>query len=195
MNTDSDRIPPGLWAPMPIPAIKFLVRNGHRPASRILYAIVLHKGKSKTGIFPNYETLALYSSVGENNIRHCLDKLEYFGFIKITKTRSGKKNRNEYEILDKAYNLELNPKSKNSRVFETMICNTCWDDVEAEDILVRKFETWEGKHQEELKHNNCPESGGYSTLISITEFSRRNQLWQKSILENSRQSNVSNREE
>ena len=81
MQNELDRIPPGLWAPLPIPAIKYLVRIGHRPASRILYAIVLHKGKSKSGIFPSYETLRLYANVGENSIKECLDILEKSYFI------------------------------------------------------------------------------------------------------------------
>ena len=183
MHNELDRIPAGLWAPLPIPAIKYLVRNGHRPASRILYAIVLHKGKSKSAIFPSYETLALYAYVGENSIRECLDTLEKYRFIKITKTRSGKKNQNRYEILDKAYNLEINPKSKTPKSLGTMICNTCWNDVPESDISVRKFETWEGQRKEELRHKECPENGGYSLLIPITESSRRTQQWNQSILE------------
>ena len=183
MHNELDRIPPGLWAPLPIPAIKYLVRIGHRPASRILYAIVLHKGKSKSAIFPSYETLALYAYVGENSIRECLDTLEKYGFIRITKTRSGKKNQNRYEILDKAYNLEINPKSKTSKAFETMICNSCWEDVSEPNIIVRKFETWEGQRKEELRHKDCKENSGYSLLIPVTETSRRSQHWQRSILE------------
>ena len=129
MKNDEDRIPPGLWAPLPIPAIKFLANNGHRPASRVLYAIVLHKGNSKSGIFPSYETIRLYASVGENSIRECLDVLENFGFIKVTKSRAGKKNQNNrYQILDKAYSLEINPKAKITKIQEPMICNSCWND-------------------------------------------------------------------
>ena len=30
MKKEVDRIPSGLWAPLPIPAIKYLARNGHR---------------------------------------------------------------------------------------------------------------------------------------------------------------------
>ena len=146
MNNEIDRIPPGLWAPIPIPAIKLLVRNKQRPASRILYAIVLHKGKAKSAIFPGYPTLALYANVGENNIRKCLDVLEAYGFIKITKTRQGKKNRNVYEILDKAYNLEINPKSETKKVYDTMICNSCWEDVESSNILIYKYYTWESRN-------------------------------------------------
>ena len=183
MHNELDRIPAGLWAPLPIPAIKFLVRNGHRPASRILYAIVLHKGKSKSAIFPSYETLALYAYVGENSIRGCLDTLEKYEFIKITKTRSGKKQQNRYEILDKAYNLEINPKSKAPKMLEAMICNTCWKDVSGPEIFVRKFENWEGQLKEELRHKDCPENNGYSLLIPITEMSRRTQQWNLSILE------------
>jgi len=184
MKKDLDRIPPGLWAPLPIPAIKFLAKNGHRQASRVLYAIVLHKGSSKTAIFPSYETIAFYASVGENSIRECLDVLEKFGFIKVTKTRAGKKNQNNrYQILDKAYSLEINPKAKITKVQETMICNSCWDDVEAPNIQVFYSENWEGRRETRFKHIGCTEKNNTEELIPITEFSRRNQQWQRSILE------------
>ena len=184
MKNDVDRIPPGLWAPLPIPAIKFLAKNGHRPASRVLYAIVLHKGSSKTGIFPSYETIALYAYIGENSIRECLDVLEKFGFIKVTKSRAGKKNQNNrYQILDKAYRLEIKPKAKITKIQEPMICNSCWDDVEAPNIQVSHFENWEGRREVRFKHIGCPETSNYGELIPITELSRRNQQWQRSILE------------
>jgi len=183
MQNELDRIPPGLWAPLPIPAIKFLARIGHRPASRVLYAIVLHKGTSKTAIFPSYETIALYAYISENAIRECLDVLEKFGFIKVTKTRVGKKEQNNYQILDKAYSLEINPKSKSPTVLNPMICNTCWEDIAEPDILVHKFETWDGQRKEELRHKGCQEKGGYSLLIPITESSRLTQRWNRSLLE------------
>lgn len=184
MHNELDRIPPGLWAPIPIPAIKFLANNGHRQASRVLYAIVLHKGSSKTAIFPSYETISFYASVGENSIRECLDVLEKFGFIKVTKTRVGKRNQNNrYQILDKAYSLEINPKPKISKVQDPMICNSCWDDVEAPNIQVSHFENWEGRREVRFKHIGCLETSNYGELIPVTELSRRNQQWQRSILE------------
>jgi len=184
MHNELDRIPPGLWAPIPIPAIKFLANNGHRQASRVLYAIVLHKGSSKTAIFPSYETISFYASVGENSIRECLDVLEKFGFIKVTKTRVGKRNQNNrYQILDKAYSLEINPKPKISKVQDPMICNSCWDDVEAPNIQVSYFENWEGRREVRFKHIGCLETSNYGELIPVTELSRRNQQWQRSILE------------
>jgi len=183
MKKEVDRIPPGLWAPLPIPAIKYLARNGHRPASRVLYAIVLHKGSSRTSIFPSYETIRLYASVGENSIRECLDVLEKFGFIKVTKTRVGKKNQNRYQILDKAYSLEINPKAKITKVQEPMICNSCWNDVETTNIQTSQIETWEGRREVRFQHIGCPEKNTYGELIPITELSRRSQQWQRSILE------------
>lgn len=184
-SEEVERIPPGLWAPMPIPAIKFLVQKGHRSASRILYAIVLHKGKSKRGIFPSYETLALYACVGENSIRGCLDILEKYQFIKITKGREGKKERNFYEILDYAYQLDLNPKSKSKVAQEAMICSTCWLDVQPPEIHIEVQKTWEGKTLVRKLHSGCKSSNGYRELIAITESSRANQQWQRSILERS----------
>ena len=186
MKTETERIPPGLWAPIPIPAIKFLVRNGHRPASRVLYAIVLHKGKAKSAIFPSHKTLILYAYVGKNHIRECLDILEKYEFIKITRSRQGKKNLNVYEILDKAYNLEINPKSDSKKVYEMMICNSCWEDIDNPDIYLRRYESWENGNNEELVHKACFETGSRGTLIPITELSRASQHFQRSIIENQR---------
>jgi hypothetical protein len=183
MQNELDRIPPGLWAPLPIPAIKYLVRNGQRPASRILYAIVLHKGKSKSAIFPSYETLRLYANVGENSIKECLDILEKFGFIKVTRTRSGKKNQNRYEILDKAYNLDINPKSKEPKLLDSMICNACWNEVGSQGIKVENFVTWEGSREIRYKHIGCEITHGMESLIPVTESSRKIQIWQRSIME------------
>ena len=183
MKKDLDRIPPGLWAPLPIPAIKYLVRNGHRPASRVLYAIVLHKGSSKTAIFPSYETIALYAYISENSIRECLDILEKFGFVKVTKTRVGKKEQNRYQIIDKAYSLEINPKAKITKVQEPMICNSCWNDVEAPNIQVSQFQSWEGQREVTFRHIGCTENYNTQDLIPITETSRRIQQWNQSILE------------
>jgi len=183
MNKDLDRIPPGLWAPLPIPAIKYLARNGYRPASRVLYAIVLHKGSSKTAIFPSYETIALYAYISENSIRECLDVLEKFGFIKVTKTRVGKKEQNRYQILDKAYSLKINPKAKVTKIQEPMICNSCWSDVEVANIEVSHLENWEGRHEVRYKHIGCTEKNNSQELIPITELSRRIQHWNRSILE------------
>ena len=182
MQSEIDRIPPGLWAPIPIPAIKFLVSKGHRPASRVLYAIVLHKGKSKSGIFPSYETIRLYASVGENSIRECLDTLEKYGFLRITKGREGKKERNFYEILDKAYQLQFNPKAKSTEVLESMICNTCWNDVQPTDIKSEIQKDWDGRTQVQRRHLNCTGVGGFSILMPVTELNRANQHWQRSII-------------
>jgi hypothetical protein len=181
MTLEKERIPPGLWAPIPIPAIKFLVSKGHRSASRILYAIVLHKGKAESAIFPSYETLALYACVGENNIRAALDVLEKYKFISIKKSRVGKKSRNEYKILDRAYTLDLNPKSKKSKAIGTMICNTCWQDVPGYEIAYERSKDWEGNWSETYIHMTCQGIGGYSHCLQVTERTRENQLFQKAM--------------
>jgi hypothetical protein len=182
MTLEKERIPPGLWAPIPIPAIKFLVSKGHRSASRILYAIVLHKGKADSAIFPSYETLRLYASVGKNNIREALDVLEAYKFISIEKTRVGKKSRNEYKILDKAYTLDLNPKSKKSKSIGTMICSTCWQDVPGEEIAYDRSKDWEGIWSETYIHMTCQGIGGYSHCSPITESMRASQQFQLGVL-------------
>jgi hypothetical protein len=181
--TGGERKQPGLWAHLPIPAIKFLVSIDQRAASRILYAIVLHKGRAESAIFPSYKTLALYACVGENQIRACLDVLEEHKFIKVTKTRVGKKERNEYKILDYAYTLGINPKSKRVQTFGTMICNTCWNAVEGQDISYERSKDWDGNWQENFRHMGCKAVGGYHILIPATESNRWTQAWNKSIQE------------
>jgi hypothetical protein len=180
--TDGERKQPGLWAHLPIPAIKYLVSIDQRPASRILYAIVLHKGKAESAIFPNYDTLALYACVSKNQIRACLDLLEESKFIKVTRSRVGKKERNEYKILDKAYTLGINPKSKRAQTFGVMICDTCWNDVHGPDIFYERSQNWEGKWEEKFRHATCQGIGGYGILIPVTERSRETQAWNQSIL-------------
>jgi hypothetical protein len=95
----------------------------------------------------------------------------------------GKKNQNRYQILDKAYSLEINPKAKITKVQEPMICNSCWNDVEAPNIQVSQIETWEGRREVRFQHIGCPEKNINGELIPITELSRRSQQWQRSILE------------
>ena len=107
-----------------------------------------------------------------------------YGFIKTTKARAGKKNQNNrYQILDKAYSLEINPKAKITKVQETMICNSCWDDVEAPNIQVFYSESWEGRREVIFRHIGCTEKNNSEELIPITETSRRTQQWNQSILE------------
>lgn len=180
--TDGERKQPGLWAHLPIPAIKFLVSIDQRAASRILYAIVLHKGKAESAIFPNYDTLALYACVGKNQIKACLDLLEEYKFIKVTRSRVGKKERNEYKILDKAYTLGINPKSKRAQTFGVMICTTCWNDVQGPDIFYERSKDWEGNLYEKFRHANCQGIGGFGILMPVSERSRENQAWNRSIL-------------
>jgi len=180
--TDGERKQPGLWAHLPIPAIKFLVSIDQRAASRILYAIVLHKGKAESAIFPNYDTLALYACVGKNQIKACLDLLEEYKFIKVTRSRVGKKERNEYKILDKAYTLGINPKSKRAQTISTMICNTCWNDVQGPDIFYERSQDWYGNWQEKYQHATCQGIGGYSILLPLTERSRETQAIQRAML-------------
>lgn len=180
--TDGERKQPGLWAHLPIPAIKFLVSIDQRAASRVLYAIVLHKGKAGSPIFPSYPTLALYAYVSENSIKACLDLLEEYEFIKVKRSRVGKKEHNEYEILEKAYTLGVNPKSKRAQTFGVMICNTCWNDVAGSDISYERSRDWEGNWQEKFQHTGCKAVGGYHILIPATESTRITQAWNRSLL-------------
>ena len=180
--TEGERKQPGLWAHLPIPAIKFLVSINQRATSRILYAIVLHKGRAESAIFPSYDTLALYACVGKNQIKACLDLLEEYKFIKVTRSRVGKKERNEYKILEKAYTLGINPKSKRAQAFGVMICTTCWNDVQGLDIFYERRKDWEGNWHEKFRHATCHGIGGNSLLTPITEKIRETQAWQQSIL-------------
>lgn len=94
------RLGPGsLWAALPIPACRVLTYGGHVKAALVLYSLVLHSNDSGPTVFPSRKTISKFSGVGKNSITNTLKTLQYFGFIKIQKIKTGKTFRNEYEIL------------------------------------------------------------------------------------------------
>jgi hypothetical protein len=100
VRSKDPRLGPGsLWAALPIPACRVLTYGGHVKAALVLYALVLHSSDRGPTVFPSRATIKKFSGVGKNSISECLKTLEYFGFVKIQKIKTGRTHRNEYEIL------------------------------------------------------------------------------------------------
>jgi hypothetical protein len=152
-----------LWAPLPIPAIKFLANKGHRPADRVLYALSLHLGKGLVAVFPSYPTIAMYSCVSENNLRKCFNKLIYFEFISVEKKRIGKTSQNYYRILPKAWQFEpgktkgqLGPKLDPTQKW---MCRDCFEYVEPVDAEFINNRDWFGNKDDFWRHISCTANG------------------------------------
>ncbi len=172
-----------LWTPSPIAAINKLIHTRNRPAARVLQAISNHLGPGLVAVFPSYPRLASYACVSENNLREHLDTLQRFGYLKVEKVREGRKTKNYYTILDKAWMATENPKSKwrGNRLNSSKqwICHTCWNDVlesEAEFISSRD---WDGNLDQRWIHTECKWRGS-ARLEEATEWMRWNQAEQKS---------------
>lgn len=148
----------GVYAKVPIPAIRSLVIDGHRGASRVLYALALHLGPGRTVVWPGYPTIALYAYISENGIRSALNILEARGYISIEKKRTGKKFQNHYSILPEAYLLR-NKKLKESKMSldpaQKWICTSCYEDIEPNQAELIKKMDWEGKPDDHWKHSGC----------------------------------------
>ena len=159
-----------LWAPLPIPAIKFLTSKGHKQEGRVLYALSLHLGKGLVAVFPNYPTVAKYACVGENNLRACYNKLVFFGFISIEKRRIGKRNKNFYTILPKAWQVGPEPKKgvKGPQLdaAQKWICQGCYEFVLPEDANFIKNNDWDGKPDDHWLHSSCTKYGNGRVYVA-----------------------------
>jgi len=151
-------IPSGLWVPLPIAAIKYLSKN-HRPADRVLYALCLHLGKGLEAVFPNYKTVARYSCVGEKQLRTQYNKLIDLGFISIEKKRVGKKFKNFYTILPKAWTFRNGPSKgitgPSLDPSQKWVCHSCWEFVIPIDTEFNKHIDWDGNNDDHWIHKNC----------------------------------------
>jgi hypothetical protein len=162
--SENSFLPSGsLWAPLPIPAIKFLTDKGHKQEGRVLYALSLHLGKGLVAVFPSYPTVAKYSCVGENNLRACYNKLVFFGFISIEKRRVGKRNKNFYTILPKAW--QVGPEQKKGvtgpqlNAAQKWMCRGCFEYVLPADAKFIKNKNWEGQPDDYWLHSSCVKYG------------------------------------
>ena len=151
-------IPNGLWVPVPALTIKFLSKN-HRPADRVLYALCLHLGKGLEAVFPSYPTVARYSCVGEKQLRAQYDKLVELGFISIEKKRVGKRFKNFYTILPKAWTFRNGPSKgitgPSLDPNQEWICCSCWEFVTPIETEYKKSVDWDGNNDDHWIHNNC----------------------------------------
>ncbi len=153
-------IPNGLWVPLPVNSIKYLAKH-HRPADRVLYALCLHLGKGLEAVFPSYPTVARYSCVGEKRIRVQYDKLIELGFISIEKKRIGKKFKNFYTILPKAWTFRNGPSKgitgPSLDPSQKWVCCSCWEFVTPLDSEYKRSVDWDGNNDDHWIHKNCIE--------------------------------------
>lgn len=171
MDPIDDLVPPGgMYARVPIPAVKYLVLKKMKTESRVLIALCLHLGKSSNIVFPGYSTIATFANVSENNIKAALENLKSLGFISIEKKRTGKKSQNIYRIEQKAY---LDSRKAGTKTNKTLdfskrwICTSCYNFVESADVQYSISKDWEGKPDNHWRHLYCngsariqPESPG-----------------------------------
>ena len=160
-------IPNGLWVPVPPNTIKFLTKH-HRPADRVLYALCLHLGQGLKPVFPSYPTIARLANVGEKSLRAQYDKLIKLGFISIERKRVGKRFKNYYTILPKAWTFRSNEKGvKSSPTLDTTkrwICSDCEKIVGTEFTEFVRSQDWYGGNTDHWIHSNC-ELGTGSRII------------------------------
>lgn len=94
------RLGPGsLWVSDPIPAHRALTNAGQVKASLVLFALMLHSNDRSPIVFPSREVIQKFSGVGKDSITESIKVLQRFGFVKVSKIKTGRTYRNEYEIL------------------------------------------------------------------------------------------------
>jgi hypothetical protein len=151
-------IPNGLWVPVPPNTIKFLTKN-HRPADRVLYALCLHLGQGLKPVFPSYPTIARLANVGEKSLRAQYDKLIKLGFISIERKRVGKRFKNYYTILPKAWTFRNGPSKgitgPSLDPNQKWICSSCFEFVTPIEADYKKNVDWDGNNDDHWVHNNC----------------------------------------
>lgn len=148
----------GVYAKVPIPAVRSLAVDGYRGASRVLVALALHLGPGRTVVWPGYSTIAFYAYISENGIRPALNILEARGYISIEKKRNGRKFQNYYSILPEAYlfgNKQLKVTKRGLDPEQKWICTSCYEDVEPNEAELVPQVDWEGKPDDHWKHSGC----------------------------------------
>lgn len=144
IRSKDPRLGPGsLWAALPIPACRVLTYGGHVKAALVLYALVLHSSGRSPYVFPSRKTIEKFSGVGKDSITSSLKTLEYFGFIKIRKVKTGRTHRNEYEILRSSWHWDEFNENASRFKYPKGLCTKCqnwmyeigWEKVTARDGL------------------------------------------------------------
>jgi len=163
-------IPNGLWVPLPVNSIKFLAKH-HRPADRVLYALSLHLGEGLKPVFPSYPTIARLANVGEKSLRAQYDKLIKLGFISIERVRVGKRFKNYYTILPKAWTFRSNEKGVKSSptldITKRWVCSDCNKIVDTEFTEFVRHKDWYGNNTDRWIHTNCDLVGGSRIIRPI----------------------------
>ncbi len=164
-------IPGGLWTPLPVNAVKFLNKH-HRPADRVFTALCLHLGEDLKPVFPSYPTIARLSNVGEKSLRSQFDKLIKLGFISIEKQRMGKKCKNYYTILDKAWTFRSKPKGgKQGPSLDSSkqwICHSCYEYVYSDNAEFIRKKDWYGQDDNHWIHTNCVKPWDSRRVLLVT---------------------------
>ena len=96
-----------LYAPLPIPAFQVLANAKEHNAQKVLLALVMHMGRNSNCVWPSYPQMMWVLGIGSTSVRNGLKVLETFGFIKISKWRQGKQERNKYYLQRCCWNSGL----------------------------------------------------------------------------------------
>lgn len=185
-------IPNGLWVPLPVNSIKYLSKH-HRPADRVFTALCLHLGEDLKPVFPSYPTIARLANVGEKSLRSQFDKLIKLGFISIEKQRMGKKCKNYYTILDKAWTFRSKPKGgKQGPSLDSSqqwMCHSCYEFVSPENAEFIRQNDWDGNADNHWIHSNCRHLTSSRRVLLVTRgllMDRENYLVEQEVYKSQR---------
>lgn len=120
----------GLYAPLPIPAYNVLGNAGLHKAQTLLVCLCSFLGKTSNTVFPSYSTICYRSGLSRGQIKPNLDRLEEFGFVKVSRGSQGiRKKNNSYKILNSAYEVtKFNSKARDYMETSYM-CRSCGNQI------------------------------------------------------------------
>jgi hypothetical protein len=122
-------------------------------------------------VFPSYPTIARLANVGEKSLRAQYDKLIKLGFISIERKRVGKRFKNYYTILPKAWTFRSNEKGvKSSPTLDTTkrwLCTDCNKIVPVESTEFVRSVDWYGNNNDHWIHSECEYKSGSRKIQPI----------------------------
>jgi hypothetical protein len=120
----------GLYAPLPIPAIKILADFKEHNALRVLTCLVSFLGDKGWVVYPSYDTIASSTGLSRTSIKPALDVLEDYGFIKVIRLQLGRtKKQNKYYIQECSFKVSLMEKHVRNKVAKTARCLACIKEI------------------------------------------------------------------
>ncbi len=93
----------GLWARQPIPAIRVLGKAREYKALTLLNCLISHLGVNGYEVWPSYTAITRECGLSRKSIKRSIEVLVDFGYVKVTKRKSGKHWRNIYIINECSY--------------------------------------------------------------------------------------------